>query len=122
MNNKLRLRTNLAVILLICLGFALNALVTHRTYSKVIEGDIRNISQLTSANIFSTISNEITKPIFVSLTMANDTFVVNWLKREEEASSEEIINYLEAMRKKYGYDSVFSDLRELKFLLSPYWD
>ena len=36
--------------------------------------------RLTSLNIFSSISNELTKPIFVSLTMANDSFLKSWLR------------------------------------------
>ena len=34
-------------------------------------------------NIFSSISNELTKPIFVSLTMANDSFLKELAPGEE---------------------------------------
>ncbi|WKY48069.1 sensor domain-containing diguanylate cyclase [Eubacteriaceae bacterium ES3] len=76
-------------------------------YSQIIRDDIMNISKLTSTSIYSEIDNELTKPIFVSLTMANDAFVKEWINNEGQRQETEIINYLEGIRSKYDYQSVF---------------
>lgn len=62
---------------IIFLGIAAIIFLSFTTYSSIIKDDILNISKLTSTNIYSEIDSELTKPIFVSLTMANDSFVKN---------------------------------------------
>jgi diguanylate cyclase (GGDEF)-like protein len=92
-------------------GFAAVAFTSYNTYSKIIDDDIVNISKLTSTNIYSDIRNELTKPIFVSLTMANDSFLKDWLRNERTdrtaSHQEELRQYLLGLKKKYDYDSVF---------------
>ena len=71
-----------------------------------------NISKLTATSIYSEIRNELTKPIFVSLTMANDNFLKNWLKEESDAidapsHQRELQKYLLGIKAKYNYNSVF---------------
>lgn len=58
----------------IVIGFISVCITSSVTYNKIIRDDIKNISKLTATNIYSDICNELTKPIFVSLTMANDSF------------------------------------------------
>ncbi len=79
------------------------------TYNGIIKEDIKNISKLSSTNIYSEINNELIKPIFVSLTMANDSFLKKWLVDEQEgkASEEDLLTYLNGFYEKYGYNSVF---------------
>lgn len=105
--NLLRTHTFIAGIVLI--GFICITVINYCTYGVVIRDDIRNISRLTSLNIFSSISNELTKPIFVSLTMANDSFLKSWLKEEDDTPEQiaELQTYLSGLKKKYGYSSVF---------------
>lgn len=92
---------------IIFLGIAAIIFLSFTTYSSIIKDDILNISKLTSTNIYSEIDSELTKPIFVSLTMANDSFVKNWLAEETNRSESEIVHYLEGIRNKYHYHSVF---------------
>ena len=112
MKQSLTTRTNFLISLIIVLGFALVSLINYATYSAVIKDDIENISELTSTNIYASINSELTKPIFVSLTMANDSFLKTWLKQESTVSDEdlhleELKKYLLGIKDKYQYDSVF---------------
>ncbi len=111
MNQKFKMGVNILICLIILAGFSAVAFTSYGTYSKIIDDDIVNISKLTSTNIYSDIRNELTKPIFVSLTMANDSFLKEWLRREQSANTDEhqenLRQYLLGLKEKYNYDSVF---------------
>lgn len=112
MKKHLIMNVNLTISLIITVGFLCMALLNYKTYSHIIDDDIRNISKLTSTNIYSEINNELTKPIFVSLTMANDSFLKNWLKNEAKVSTDrsylkKLQDYLIGIKSKYHYNSVF---------------
>lgn len=104
---KQRNKVGLLISLIILIGIVAIVFFSFTTYSKIIKDDVLNISKLTSTNIYSEINNELTKPIFVSLTMANDSFVKQWLAQEDPQRNPEIIDYLEGIRSKYNYHSVF---------------
>ncbi|MDO9492769.1 sensor domain-containing diguanylate cyclase [Acetobacterium sp.] len=104
---KQRNKVGLLISLIILIGIVAIVFFSFTTYSKIIKDDVLNISKLTSTNIYSEINNELTKPIFVSLTMANDSFVKQWLEQEDSQNNQEIIAYLEGLRNKYDYHSVF---------------
>jgi len=112
MIKKERNRVNILVSSIIFIGFVLLVMVNYRSYSKIIKDDIENISKLTSTNIYSEINNELIKPIFVSLTMANDNFLKEWFREEvEKVDSKEHLqlleDYLVGIEIKYDYNSVF---------------
>lgn len=112
MKKNLLLNINAMICVLILAAFACMAYSSHISYQRIIKDDIRNISTLISSNIFSDINVTLTKPTFVSLTMANDTFLHAWLASENtsenDAQSQHALqNYLQALREKYNYDSVF---------------
>lgn len=107
LNKKQRYRINLIIISIITIGFALTMFINTLTYSSIIKHDIENISKLSSTNIYSEINNELIKPIFVSLTMANDSFLVNWIEEEGAEDVDSLVAYLNAFKDKYGYNSVF---------------
>ncbi len=92
---------------IIVLGTIAIVAISFFSYSNIIKDDVLNISKLASTNIYSVIDNELTKPVFVSLTMANDSFVKNWLINEKQENPEKITAYLEGIRSKYNYNSVF---------------
>lgn len=107
-----KIKINIIISFIILTGFCSVGVVSYNTYSKIIKDDIKNISKLTATNIYSDISNQLTKPIFVALTMANDRFVEDWLKEEKKdlASAEhekKMTNYLNGLKNKYKYNSVF---------------
>ncbi len=111
MDRKLKISANILICVIILVGFVAVAVTSYNTYSNIINDDIVNISKLTSTNIYSDIRNELTKPIFVSLTMANDSFLKKWLKNEETGDAvvhqAELQQYLLGLKQKYDYDSVF---------------
>nr|WP_312577979.1 sensor domain-containing diguanylate cyclase [Sedimentibacter sp.] len=112
MINNVKYKVNLLVSTIIIIGFISIIFINYNNYSRIIKDDIKNISKLTSTNIYSDINNELTKPIFVSLTMANDSFLKDWLSEETEMVNDEehlhkLQNYLKGFEVKYGYDSVF---------------
>lgn len=112
MEKKAKVRINFLICCMILIGFIAVGITNYNTYSKVIKDDIVNISKLTSTGIYSDIRNELTKPIFVSLTMANDSFLKTWLKDEAGGNSsaeheQALQNYLLGIKDKYGYNSVF---------------
>lgn len=109
LDNKKKYRINIIISLAISLGFILTIIINSMTYNSIIKEDIKNISKLSSSNIYSEINNELIKPIFVSLTMANDSFLKQWLRREsqENINQNELVQYLEGLRGKYAYNSVF---------------
>lgn len=112
MDRNLRVRVNILICTIILIGFVAVGITSYITYSNIINDDIVNISKLTSTNIYSEIRNELTKPIFVSLTMANDNFLKKWIEEEKVGTNPDdhlidLQNYLLGIKDKYGYDSVF---------------
>lgn len=61
---------------------------------------------LTRDNIFSEIHTDLLEPLYVSMTMAHDSFLKEWALSGEE-SPERVSRYLTDIHRKYGYLSVF---------------
>ncbi|BFL47601.1 diguanylate cyclase [Lactonifactor longoviformis] len=112
MKNRILLKTNLMVCLVIAAGFLLTAVFSYRlNYSASLES-IEQVSQLTSEGIYHQMNNILSKPVNVSQTMANDSLLKDILLQEsgrlEDPDYIEVLQeYLQAYQKKYGYDSVF---------------
>jgi diguanylate cyclase (GGDEF)-like protein len=107
-----KIRINILVCLIVLAGFLSVGTISYITYSHIIRDDIKNISKLTATNIYSDINSQLTKPIFVALTMANDSFVKDWLAGEQDNISDpeyqmKMTNYLNGLKEKYNYNSVF---------------
>jgi len=121
-DRRYRIQINFIISIIILVGFLTVGLSTYAIYSKLIKEDVLNISKLTASNIYGEIGNELTKPIFVSLTMANDSFLKSWIKEESTTSDlqkhrEDLQSYLLGIKSKYLYDSVFlvSDLSKVYY-------
>ena len=104
-NNKNKLIV--LIILLVFISLFILTIVDYVNYSEVIKQDVKNITRLVSTNIFADIQVELTKPIYVSLTMANDQFVRDWITVNGEKDEQSLLKYLSEIRDKYGYDSTF---------------
>jgi diguanylate cyclase (GGDEF)-like protein len=102
-NNKLAL----FISLIIFFGVLTSSIIIYFSYNRSISDNTRSIAELSATNIYSEINNELTKPIYVSLTMANDTFIKDWLDNEYLADPQDIITYLDGIQTKYEYSSVF---------------
>lgn len=108
-NNKEKQKINLTISLAIITGFIVIIIINTLAYNAIIKEDIRNISKLSSTNIYSEINNELIKPIFVSLTMANDSFLKKWLimEKNDQAEYSDLVEYLVGLKDKYEYNSIF---------------
>ncbi len=100
-------KISLLISLIVLLGAIVTGAITYSAYNKVLKDSTRNIAELSTMNVYSEIDNELTKPIYVSLTMAHDSFVIDWLSRENSTNQDEIIDYLQGVQNRYGYNSVF---------------
>lgn len=106
------LRTNLLVCVVIMLGFALTTVVSYRANQDRYYKDMESVTLLTSEGIYHEIDTIFTKPINISITMANDNLLKDLLNKEQEDPDgksflESMRGYLSAYREQYAYDSVF---------------
>lgn len=110
--DKSLVKINIIISTILLIGFLLTGILcSHMNYRDAIKS-IEQVSALTSEGIYFQITNLFTKPINISLTMANDSFLINHLLVEpadgsDEAYIEKISNYLDRYQKKYGFDSAF---------------
>jgi len=102
-----KIKLIIIISLIVFISFLTLGIIDFNNYSKIIAEDNLNIIRLTSTNINSEINIELLKPIFVSLTMANDQFLKDWVLKKKEQDPEIIKEYLSGIRDKYNYDSVF---------------
>lgn len=113
MKKRMLLYINLFLSTLILAGFLTVLATNYATHRTMMEEAIENISKLTSSTIYARINDELTKPLYVSQTMANDTFLKTWLKgegadREGPGYLAAIEHYLLALKEKYGYDTAYA--------------
>lgn len=104
--------TNAFICTIIVLGFLVTSFISYHSNNGIFKQDIEHISKLTSEGIFHQIDSIFTKPINISLTMANDNLLKNFLTKEKEKGNDEefvetMKDYLYAYKEKYHYDSVF---------------
>ncbi|MCQ4671520.1 sensor domain-containing diguanylate cyclase [Lactonifactor longoviformis] len=112
MKKNILLRTNLLVCLILAIGFSLTAMLSYRANYNASLQNIEQVSDLTSEGIYYQLAGTFTKPVNISLTMANDSLLRDFLLGEEahledEGYTETIREYLRTYQEKYGYDSVF---------------
>lgn len=112
MKNKILLRTNIFVCTIIVLGFIITSITSYRANMGVFEKDVEHVSDLAADGIFYQIDSIFTKPVNVSLTMANDSLLKEFLSDEinrigDDTFIKSMRDYLYAYREKYSYDSVF---------------
>lgn len=111
MLNKILLKySNILILVILLTGFGLISLTSYVIYGDASKNDTEIISSLASSNIYSDICAELTKPVVISQTMAHDSFLVNWIKHEEDDKfhSDEMTSYLAEYKRKYDYDSFFT--------------
>lgn len=112
MKKNILLRTNAMICAIIVAGFLLTALLSYRANYAASLQSIEQVSALTSEGIYYQIDTTFTKPLNISLTMANDSLLREALREEagsmdDPAYQERLRRYLASYKEKYGYDSVF---------------
>lgn len=100
------MKSNLKIVfiissLLVFLSISIS-LVNFMVSLEVTQKNLKDYSlPLSIDNIYSEIQTQIIKPNLVSSMMAHDTFVKDWLLKEEN-NSEKIERYLQTIKNKYG--------------------
>ncbi len=103
------IRTKLIFCLSIILlsGFFLTNYFSYTASRKQVRASIiENSLPLSRDNIYSEIQRDLTRPVFVSSLMANDTFLKDWVIKGEQ-DSRLIQKYLMEIRDKYDFFSSF---------------
>lgn len=112
MKKNVLFRTNLLVCIVIAVGFVITSYISYQSNQGIFRNDVENVSNLTSEGIYHQIDSIFTKPINISLTMANDSLLKEFLQKEQlhlddTAFIDTMRDYLNTYRVKYNYDSVF---------------
>lgn len=112
MKKNILMRTNFLVCLIIVAGFLGTAVLSYRTNYSASLQSIEQVSDLTSEGIYYQMTSTFAKPVNVSLTMANDSLLRDFLSEEaghldDSDYTETLQGFLSGYRDKYGYDSVF---------------
>ena len=112
MKKNILMRTNFLVCLIIVAGFLGTAILSYRTNYSASLQSIEQVSDLTSEGIYYQMTSTFAKPVNVSLTMANDSLLRDFLSEEaghldDGDYTETLQGFLSGYRDNYGYDSVF---------------
>lgn len=112
MKKNILLRTNLMVCIVIIIGFCLTAGLSYQANFDASLQSIEQVSSLTSDGIYYQLTTTFTKPVNISLTMANDSLLRDLLSNEaahleDDGYMGRLREYLGNYQEKYKYDSVF---------------
>jgi diguanylate cyclase (GGDEF)-like protein len=108
-NQRIFDRRRLILILWVLLtsGFLAISLIGYQVSKQAIRAAI--IGQdlpLTASNIYSEIQKDLVRPVLISSTMANDTFLRDWVVKGEHDVTE-VARYLRETKERYGAFSSF---------------
>lgn len=112
MKKNILVRTNIIVCIIITLGFLITSVISYRSNMGIFVKDVEQVSELTLDGIYNKIDSIFSEPVSVSVTMANDSLLKEFLSNEtshleDEEYIQSMKKYLDDYRAKYGYDSVF---------------
>ncbi|MEG0615943.1 MAG: diguanylate cyclase [Oscillospiraceae bacterium] len=112
MKNKTLIRTNILVCLIITIGFVFTSVISYNSNKGQFEEDIEQVATLTQDGIYNDIAAIFSEPVSVSVTMANDSLLKDFLTQEKKESVDEkyiqkMQDFLGSYKEKYEYDSVF---------------
>lgn len=95
---------NITVIIIVMIFVAM---LTQNIIKELTIKDIQNVTRLTQTNIFNEIKQEMDDPIISSLIMAQNTLLHDFMNEDTIQTEEKMSEYLSAIQKKTGYESVF---------------
>ncbi|WP_285908056.1 sensor domain-containing diguanylate cyclase [Pseudodesulfovibrio pelocollis] len=105
MSVKTKLLIALSIILLA--SFAATSVINYTVTRDSIREELINSSlPLTGKNIYSEIHSAMMRPILISSSMANDTFLKSWVV-DGKRDPLDIVIYLEELRSKHGFLTAF---------------
>ncbi|MEG3007464.1 MAG: GGDEF domain-containing protein, partial [Oscillospiraceae bacterium] len=79
---KTILRTNLLIAMVIIIGFIVIEISTNLSFRHLFVQDVEYVSKLTSENIYMGIKELMSQPLNVSLSMARDNFLREFMAEE----------------------------------------
>jgi diguanylate cyclase (GGDEF)-like protein len=97
----------LVLWVLLTAGFVTTSLIGYQVSKRAIRDTI--IGQdlpLTSSNIYSEIQKDLVRPVLISMTMAHDTFLRDWVMAGERDAAA-MTRYLKEVRERHGAFSSF---------------
>lgn len=104
-NNKKRVIAVLCSLLL--LGFIATSLVSYLMAHNLLSQQIKeNSLPLTSDTIYSEIQRDLSRPVFISSLMAQDTFLRDWAL-DGEQNHDKVVRYLQEIQQSYGTITAF---------------
>lgn len=79
------------------------------TLKRVMESDVESAAKNLTGNVYSTLEEDITRPIAMSQIMAGNTFLKQWLKDYAKGSIDEtqLVGYLKNIQETISADTVF---------------
>ena len=102
--------TRLAILIVI-LSFVLSTFVSLWSLRLMAKRNMQELSKSLASLIYDSISSELSEPITVSRSMANDTFLIDALKNEAssglEKTAQTLAEYLTGQKKAFGYEAAF---------------
>ena len=108
MNRRNVTRLALAIVVM-C--FMLSTFVSLWSLRLMAAQNLRELSRTLAARIYDTIVSELSEPIMVARTMANDLFLIDILEREDEigaVKTESVLaEYLSRIKRNMGYEAAF---------------
>ena len=97
----------LAISTLIVLGFLISAISSFKIAQKqAVSSLITHEMPLTLDNVYSDIQRDLLQPQLVSSLIANDTFLHNWVEKDEQ-NIDDISDYLKNIKEKYDLFTTF---------------
>ncbi len=104
---SIKIRLILVLALILCIAFMAISMANYHVSKKAIRSEIiRSSLPLTLDNIYFEIQADLLRPIFISSSMANDSFLKKWASSGER-DLERITKYLKDIRDKYNFISTF---------------
>lgn len=115
MKKRILLKTNLLIFAIIILGFMCISIHSYQYNRKIFKHDMEHVAVLTAEGIYNQIDSIFTKPINISLTMANDNLLKDFLAREDLMANDAVFlktikNYLLAYKEKRLYPLTYSPI------------
>ena len=107
----LRIRGKRSIYALVIVSFMLSTIVSLVSLYVMGQTNVREMSRVLATQIYDHIVGELSEPIIVSKTMANNSFLVDMLKREQqgrESVEADIAQYLKRLENGMGYEGAFA--------------
>lgn len=107
----MRKYAKLVLALILILSITVSFLFSVFGMNKRKDGDKEREYRIISAGVYEAVQSELSKPIYISTAMANDTFLIDMLQREETYSLEEAVSsigeYLTSVKEATGAQTAF---------------